>query len=170
MVRQQRCPNAAIMAENQASDPGRVDIVSGNSTHLPSIKMIADGLRHEFGFLPRVIFEASLNSDELIVAIDNGQVVGFCRFHLRRDGICTIYEIAVLANSRRRGIGTKLIDHVATACRRKKMGRLRLKCPVGSAANKFYAAHGFVGPERCVGRRRLLNSWTFPLKATGDAQ
>lgn len=118
-------------------------------------KKIADQHRNEFGFIPMSVFSESASKGCLAVAISNNLVVGFIRWHLRLDGVSTIYEVCVDPSYRRRGIGTELIKSI-----QQYSGPIRLKCPVHLDANQFYAAIGFKHQETLKGKRHPLNVWS----------
>src|SRR5512135_644193 len=59
-----------------------------------AVKALADLHRDELGFHTRQAYADALHREELIVAQDGDIVLGFVRFHRRRDGVATIYEIA----------------------------------------------------------------------------
>lgn len=106
------------------------------------------------GTLPklyRVHFADSAAKGELHIAEQDGAVVGFARFHTRRDGWATLYDLAVAPNAQRQGIGRNLLYSVPTP--------LRLKCPVGSRANMFYRRAGL----KCVGSDDKLNVYELRL-------
>lgn len=91
------------------------------------------------GTLPkllRVNFVESAERGELHVAERNGDVVGFARFHARRDGWHTLYDLAVHPDHQRAGMGRSLLYSVPVP--------VRLKCPATSAANTFYHNAGMI--------------------------
>lgn len=77
---------------------------------------------------------------------------GYCRFHLRKDGTITIYEII----STRQGAGSAMLSELKTR------GAIAIvaKCPTDLAANGWYHRRGFVliGSEMTE-TGRLLNVW-----------
>lgn len=99
--------------------------------------------RQPKGTLPklfRVHFEDSARKRELHVAEVYGQVVGFARFHTRRDGWTTLYDLAIDPAYQGCGMGRNLLYSVPQPT--------RLKCPVcvngkPNPANAFYANAGF---------------------------
>lgn len=106
------------------------------------------------GTLPklyRVHFAYSACKGELHVADTDGAVVGFARFHTRRDGWTTLYDLAVAPDAQGQGIGRNLLYSVPTP--------FRLKCPQASAANAFYRNAGL----KCVGRDGALNVYELRL-------
>ncbi|MCK9345272.1 MAG: GNAT family N-acetyltransferase [Candidatus Pacebacteria bacterium] len=119
---------------------------------LPAIKKIADANKKEIGFIVRPIFEESIQNQELFVACKlNGEIVGFVRWHHRRDEWNTVYEICVRNDSRRDGIGKLLLAQIPKP--------IQLKCPVDNASNKFYEHIGFSLISKEQGRKRMLNLW-----------
>ena len=91
------------------------------------------------GTLPkllRVNFTENAERGELHVAERGGEVIGFARFHARRDGWHTLYDLAVHPDHQRIGAGRNLLFSVPVP--------VRLKCPVSSAANTFYRNAGMI--------------------------
>lgn len=128
---------------------------------LDAIKMLADANRSDIGFVLRPALSASLARGWLYIAIRLEQLVGFIHFRLRRDRWTTIYEICADATVRRQGVGRALLTTVYDMGVSQGQHGVQLKCPVGSAANQFYAAMGLhcVGEE--VGKRRSLLLWQW---------
>lgn len=62
---------------------------------LEQIIKIAKQWGKELGFVRKVSIRESIEKSEVLVALVNGFVVGFCNYHKRRDGWHTIYELAV---------------------------------------------------------------------------
>ena len=123
---------------------------------ITAVKRIADSNKREIGFIVRPILEASIESGELLVAHEeNGEVIGFLRWHRRRDGWSTIYEICVRADFRGLGIGKCLLNHIPRP--------IRLKCPVDNDANVFYERLGLTHTETESGRKRKLNIWMLTI-------
>ncbi len=77
---------------------------------------------------------------------------GMCRFHLRRDGVCTIHEIIVEPKLRRLGIGRRLLAEVCFRC---PGAMLRASCPADYDSNGFWRHMGFV---RVSGTEKI-NLW-----------
>lgn len=107
------------------------------------IKPMADRHRDALGFVTR----AALASGTLLVPDDGS---GFVRFHRRRDGWHTVYDLV----SERPGNGRLLLEAVPRP--------RRLRCPTDLAANGFYAHVGGRLVRTEPGRRRALNVWEWP--------
>lgn len=113
-----------------------IDIASENDIH--GVKSIADlrANKRYLGFTNRAILGASIAKLELHVARINNKVVGFIRWHRRRDGWTTVYELCVDESYRRQGIGQQLMSVVGT-------GPVKLKCHSDNPAIRFYKYLGF---------------------------
>ena len=142
-----------------------VTIKPASRAAISAVKALADGLRDDLGFHSRQSFVESAGRGELLVARDDGRVRGFVRFHLRRDRVATIYEVATDNAARCRGIGRALIDAVVAECTAKSVRLLRLACPADLPANGFYQALGFrrSSPRSAAGKHRPLVEWQLPL-------
>ena len=143
------------IAISKAKDLSDVDIV----------KHIADQHRAELGFHARQAYVDSLDKGELLIARKDDQVVGFVRYHHRRDNRTTLYEIAIIPDVRGKGIGHQLIKALIADCQRVSSRCLRLSCPVELPANRFYEAVGFIRLTRRSrrGRSRPLYEWELPI-------
>jgi GNAT superfamily N-acetyltransferase len=132
---------------------------------IDAVKALADQHREELGFHTRQAFVDSVRRGELIVATEGDALVGFVRFHKRRDVAATIYEIATSAARRRRGVARRLIEAVIAECRRVDARTLRLSCPAELAANAFYEAVGFIraSSRSRPGKLRPLLEWQMPI-------
>jgi GNAT superfamily N-acetyltransferase len=130
-----------------------------------AVKALADLHRDELGFHTRQAFADALHRGELIVAQDGGNVLGFVRFHRRRDGVATIYEIVTEPGRRRRGVARRLVSAVVEDCRRHGIRMLRLSCPADLEANDFYPHVGFerASPRTAPGKVRPLVEWRLPI-------
>lgn len=97
-----------------------------------------------------MIFESLYESDRRgeLLLIDGG----YCRWHLRRDGTITIYEII----SQRPGAGQEMLARLIA----QKPVAIVAKCPVDLVANDWYRRRGFrlVCTEATKSGRRL-NVW-----------
>ena len=136
-----------------------------NLSYIDDVKRIADQHRAELGFHARQAYVDSLNKGELLIAKIDNQIVGFTRYHHRRDNRTTLYEIAVTPDARGKGIGHQLIDALIADCQRRSSRCLRLSCPVELPANRFYEAVGFIRSARRSrrGRSRPLYEWELPI-------
>ncbi len=133
--------------------------------HVDSVKALADLHRDELGFHTRQSYVDSVDRRGLVVATSGCQVVGFVRYHKRRDTAATIYEIAVAADCRKRGVGRKLLAYVVEECRRVDARILQLTCPAELPSNGFYRSVGFerVSARSRPGKHRPLIEWRMPI-------
>ena len=114
---------------------------------IKQIKLIADDNRNHFGFIPQVAFEESLENKELLYH----PAGAFCRFHRRRDGWCTVYELCVDDIVRQMGLGKFLLEQLPMP--------FRLKCPMDNIANEFYRHLGLNYKGSTAGKTSFLNIW-----------
>jgi hypothetical protein len=79
---------------------------------------------------------------------------GFCRYHIRKDGQCTIHELI----SQKLGAGLAILDRLsALNCR-----FLLAKCPVDFPSNAWYKRRGFVRiATETTSSGRQLNVWNY---------
>ena len=143
-------------------------IIISNATNpaiIDAVKRIADQHRTELGFHTRQAYVDSLNKGELLIAKRAAEVIGFVRYHHRRDNRTTLYEIAVTPDGRGKGVGRRLVDALIADCQRVSSRCIRLLCPVELPANRFYEAVGFIRSTRrsLLGRSRPLYEWELPV-------
>lgn len=87
-------------------------------------------------YISKVSLRDSAAKRELHVAAFGDEVIGFARFHTRRDGWTTLYDLATDLRYQGLGVGRNLLYSVPQPT--------RLKCPVASTvANTFYTGAGF---------------------------
>lgn len=133
---------------------------------IDGVKVIADQNRAELGFHTRQSFIESVAKAELLVAIFDGQLAGFLRFHYTRAGHATLREVATAGSLRGRGIGRALVLALVKAARQVGATSIHLSCPVELPANEFYSSLGFRRPHRRskAGKTRPLYLWELPLR------
>lgn len=109
--------------------------------------------RDELGFVNTAQVE---EKSTYTVCID-GELAGaaLCN-HCVRKPQTTLYDIAVIDSYRRDGVGTKLVEKIASDSQH---GKIVAKCPVELDANKFYSADGWEIVDVEEGKSRELNVW-----------
>jgi len=122
-------------------------------------KALLDQNSHEVGFVTYAAFTQAAEKSELFVAIAKRVVVGFVRFHFRRDGRVTVYEIATKLDYRKNGVGRALLHTLREAAHARGYNVIQLKCPEAGEANAFYAHIGFTRHGVEKGRKRRLCVW-----------
>jgi GNAT superfamily N-acetyltransferase len=154
------------MTTHDGQTMSKITVETANSlSTVDAVKRIADEHRAELGFHARQAYVDSLNKGELLIAKIDGQIVGFARYHHRRDNRTTLYEIATTPDIRGKGVGRCLVDALIADCQRASSRCIRLSCPVELPANRFYEAIGFIRLRRRSrpGRSRPLYEWEFPV-------
>jgi ribosomal protein S18 acetylase RimI-like enzyme len=90
---------------------------------------------------PRARFLEEAREEEVLVALDDGQLVGLAAFY-RPDTY--LHSLYVDPSAHGRGVGTALLDHVQSLSR----APLSLKVQaLNAAARRFYDRRGFVEIE-----------------------
>jgi N-acetylglutamate synthase-like GNAT family acetyltransferase len=120
---------------------------------------MANAHRRELGFVRTVTLAASIHEKEILVAENDGQIVGFVHYHHRRDKQTTLYNIVVSPQKRMRGIGKRLVNALAKESRSLDKRWIVLKCPEDLLANKFYHRIGFRRWRKEPGKQRALIVW-----------
>jgi ribosomal protein S18 acetylase RimI-like enzyme len=117
----------------------------------------------ELGFVTRGAYIEGMMRNELALIQSRGEIIALCHFHIRRDRVLVIYEIATKKEHRGNGIGRALIQAIKRLGERRGASAIFLKCPEEQPANAFYKAIGFrlIGKE--AGKKRRLNAWRFDL-------
>jgi GNAT superfamily N-acetyltransferase len=106
-----------------------------------------------------MIFESLYTSAERgeLILVPNGML----RYHLRKDGQATIYEIVVLPGRQKRGIGTGMLEELK---RRAGMTSIFARCPADLESNSWYVRRGFVCEgEETTRTGRRLKLWRLTL-------
>lgn len=124
----------------------------GKTEDIDACNAIARQYPRELPFISRVQFQQSIGKRELFVCEWNNQVAGFVRWHARRNGWNTIYDLAVSADLVYLGVGRALLYSVPCP--------MRLKCTTdNTTANRFYQNAGMHLKEVEKGIKRNLNVW-----------
>lgn len=105
-----------------------------------------------------MIFESlyeSAKEGELIL-VDGG----YCRYHLRKDGQLTIYEI--ITTIKGSGVGIFMLERLKAV---RGARYILAKCPLDLNANHWYADQGFkILIEETTRSGRKLNVWVLNLE------
>lgn len=117
---------------------------------LDGIKNLADAHRHELGFVLRPALGRGIAGGESLVAVDQGNLIGFADYHHRRDGQTTLYHLCVIPEYRRQGVGTSLMEALRLEALAHGRRTIRLKCPAEPPSQQFLQKHGFSAQEKGV--------------------
>lgn len=113
----------------------RFRIRHGTESDLTRCQQIARQFRAALPFVSLPSLRTAARKGELFVAECDGQTVGFVHWHARRDGVSTVYDLAVDTRYQALGIGRALLYAVPAP--------IQLKCKADNArANRFYANAG----------------------------
>ncbi|GIK42763.1 MAG: hypothetical protein BroJett011_65960 [Chloroflexota bacterium] len=145
------------------SGVSEIIITKAEFADIGGIKQIADAHRNELGFVRRPALIEAIDRSEILIAKQNGNIVGFVEYRHRRDEQTTLYNIAVMPENRHTGIGRKLFQALVKEAEKRDKSHILLKCPEELAANKFYRALGLHLTELEPGKQRRLNIWQWEL-------
>lgn len=153
--------------DSAAASEAPVSIRLAALADIAAVKVIADRDKHALGFVHRASLERAITRGELWVACRGGAVVGFCHTYYRRDGVVTVYHVAVMSEARLAGIGRALLVRVIHMADERGMEAIRLKCPADLPANAFYARLGFCHRDSETLRSRPLHVWEMRWRHQG---
>ena len=102
--------------------------------------------------------------EQLYASDKDGEFYGsMCRWHKRRDGQITIYEIIVEENDRGLGIGRRMIERLIA----QKPTSIVAVCPADLPSNGFYEHMGFSLEDTWENLRgRKLKRWVLQSSST----
>jgi ribosomal protein S18 acetylase RimI-like enzyme len=136
---------------------------------LAGVKILADANRNIFGFVTRGAFNDAIQSRSLIVATRGEQIVGFLRYHHRKQDLqTTLYDICVAEPERGKNLGRLMLTLLIEDCRSFNRTVISLKCPSHLKANIFYEKNGFRCIGSIAGKRQELNVWRLDLIPRGE--
>jgi ribosomal protein S18 acetylase RimI-like enzyme len=137
---------------------------------IDAIKQLADAHRHELGFLRRPALLEAIQRQELLVAQNRKDIVGFVEYRHRRDQQTTLYNVVVRPDHLRHGIGRDLVFALEKEAQQRNKLCILLRCPEDLPANGFYTNMGYekVGVEE--GKLRRLNVWRKCLKSVDECR
>ena len=141
----------------------RYAIRKATPADLNEIKTLADAHKHELGFVLRPALAKSIARQEVLVAANGADLIGFVAYHHRKDTQTTLYHLAVTPEWRRHGIGQELIEALRREAIELDKTCILLKCPEDLSANIFYEWQGFKLIAKEKGQRRKLNVWQLSL-------
>jgi hypothetical protein len=140
------CDEEAFFALALSGDDTGHHVRAATEGDAPWVKAMADRHKGQLGFLTT----AMLRSATLLVVPE----AGFVRYHTRRDGWSTVYDLCSEGRERGvAGVGRALLEAVPLP--------RRLRCPEHIAANGFYKHLGGYRAARERGKQRRLNVWEW---------
>jgi len=159
-----------VSSSQQTSKKTSTFVRVAELSDIPACKSIADSHRSALGFIVAAVFADAIRRNQLLVAEQEGEIIGFLRYNHRLRGHETVlYDIGVAHAAQRQGVGRLLVEKLCESSR--SYGRLAivLRCPENLPANAFYARLGFQRIRVEPGRRRPLVLWRLPLLETSCA-
>jgi GNAT superfamily N-acetyltransferase len=100
------------------------------------------GWNQEYRLSSSEVMQGLHNSWYAVAAYEGDVLVGFGRVVSDTVLHAMIYELIVLPDHQRRGIGTRILDMLLQRCRREKIRDIQLFCARGKRS--FYEKRGFV--------------------------
>lgn len=92
-------------------------------------KRLADQHKTELGFVMTPMLQEAQKKGWLLVAVGDGEIIGFANFRIRQDKNATLYDIVVDKPFRKQKIGRRLIQHITWLVNVAGGDHIRLKCP-----------------------------------------
>ena len=125
------------------------------STKLPKQEVYfqlfeATGWNKDYKLTSEELYQSIQKSSYCISAYNNEKLVGFGR--MLSDGIAhaVIFDVIILPEFQRSGIGSKIMEKLLEECRGNKIRDIQLFCADGNI--EFYKKFGFKArPENCPG-------------------
>jgi ribosomal protein S18 acetylase RimI-like enzyme len=126
-------------------------ILKGNEKHIDECLSIAKELRQYFNEKGISAMGKNLENQSLYVAMDVDEVVGFVTIQHKNNHVAEISWMAVKLKYQNQGIGSALVDHIATDLRHRGIRLLEIKTlskdveyPPYELTRRFYEKVGFI--------------------------
>ena len=147
-----------------------VSIRPGNVRDLFPAKQIYDCNKNELGFVIKPMILESIEKRWFIVVEINEDIIGLCRFRIKKNKTLKLYEICIGKAYRRQGLASKLMDYLVDYSAPFHLDKIELKCPVGLIANEFYRNYGFIKNDvESPKDKRQLNIYNYKLNKKNGA-
>ena len=137
---------------------------------IDGLKAIADKQADLLGWVPRSAYEQKLEDNEIFIAEQGDEIVGFVDYHHRRDNTTTLHKIAVAEDYFGQGIGRLLVEALVDECESEQILSIRTKCIEGSVSNKFFQAIGFKLLFTDPGKKRATNVYDYFLRESDQLE
>ena len=137
---------------------------------IDGLKAIADKQADLLGWVPRSAYEQKLEDNEIFIAEQGDEIVGFLDYHHRRDNTTTLHKIAVAEDYFGQGIGRRLVEALIDECVTIKTLSIKTKCIEDSVSNKFFQAIGFKLLFTDPGKKRAINVYDYFLRESDQLE
>lgn len=119
------------------------------------------------GFLPRAALKEKIRKGQVLVARRAGARYGFLHHGSLARPEVRVFQIAVTADARGKGVGRALVDNLLRRAAGAGAGGVSLRCLSFLDANRFWRAAGFKLHATEPGAKGTLNVWVRTLGRTG---
>lgn len=155
--------------------PGASDVHVVRDATMKDLRFILHLMKREhesLGFIPREGVERRIERREVSIALENGDVAGFCLFgksYSHASFIRPIFQACIDFDVRRRRLGLDLVGAVERSALLDGQCLVRLWCRASLPANEFWKSAGYVlAGQREGGAKRKIpcNLWVKQLRPT----
>ena len=99
------------------------------------------GWNKEYKLTSKELYQSIQNSSYCISAYENNKLIGFGRMLSDRIAHAVLFDVIVLPEFQRNGIGSKIMEKLLEECRKNKIRDIQLFC--ASEKLGFYKKFGF---------------------------
>jgi GNAT superfamily N-acetyltransferase/predicted nucleic acid-binding protein len=131
------------------------------SLHLERVMALHRVNSRTLGFFPSGAFDEHAKLRQILVALENGKLLGYLLFRIAR-GRATIVHLCVMVEARGRGIARRLVDHLKQETH--QLQGIGLYCRRDYDINHIWSKYGFEAVHAKMGRGKdgaELTFWWF---------
>lgn len=143
----------------------RIELVEASGTLYDQVTALGDANSATLGHLPYAVFKEAAESERLLAAARDGEVVGYALFALRsRRYEVSLTHLCIRDSERGKGTARSLVEEIAQ--RHATRRGIRLRCRVDYPAHHMWPRLGFEQWGRRPGRSQAgheLATWWRPL-------
>ena len=138
--------------------------------YIEEIVKLGDANSKTLGFLPKVVFGEHASKGQILIAIEDGKLLGYLLYRVSRRGLAypkaVIMQLCVNQNYRGRGISRILIDALIELTK-ETFSRIELSCRKDYSSNDIWPKLGFTFSRERPGRAEkgsTLVVWVLVLR------